>query len=290
MKKLLYEKHFDDNINIKKTDWYLYDEANSLINDYEIEAEIYREILDKLLSVRTREDAEEVFNYLYDPVNLFNDSDTIYILFGGAYSPDFFEDLIYLDDWKEAYLTYREDILGIGKEEPFGWRDLFLHFAEMFHFVNPIIYEEYYDICGWEDDLDISEEFLKDYRKALETLEDLGNKIMFVIDCMATISFQGIKYSYSTSNKSESVYLTIDINDYFKFIDSVDYFNIDHNRFEDEAFYENISIEEVIEKEIEEYGTKTFEVRISTHNVGVKVSYNRVDTIYYNSGDISILV
>lgn len=72
MKKLLYEKHFDDNIN---------------------------------------EDAEEIFNYLYDPVNLFNDSDTIYILFGGAYSPDFFEDLIYLDDWKEAYLTYREDII-----------------------------------------------------------------------------------------------------------------------------------------------------------------------------------
>lgn len=36
MKKLLYEKHFDDNIN---------------------------------------EDAEEIFNYLYDPVNLF---DTIY--------------------------------------------------------------------------------------------------------------------------------------------------------------------------------------------------------------------
>lgn len=45
MKKLLYEKHFDDNIN---------------------------------------EDAEEIFNYLYDPVNLFNDSDTIYILFGGV--------------------------------------------------------------------------------------------------------------------------------------------------------------------------------------------------------------
>lgn len=28
-------------------------------------------------------EGEEIFNYLYDPVTLFNDSNTIYILFGG---------------------------------------------------------------------------------------------------------------------------------------------------------------------------------------------------------------
>lgn len=191
---------------------------------------------------------------------------------------DLLDDLIYTlnetnynEVIKEIDKTFGDDIMG---EQFENWLD-------------------YYELDP--DSIDTKLEYLRnslwDLKETYETIDDttytkleeayynIDRKLENIIDIIEL--FEGIYYTFSASSKTESTYLTFNLEDFNKVCDLIQ--TSKHVRREDVGFEINKHYEELIEDEHTD-----FTLRISYHTAGGSFS---PDYGYrsYNEGELSII-